>query len=255
MRNDRYSANFLSDRSSKHKPLSTSGERMFQQKSLKNTRYNNMWKTKHIMSGGFRNKPSTSDPNILPSINAISHKNSRPNVLDSSKNSMREKQFGFMSMSPFRRSEILKGDTSQLINQDNKIFGRERAIPNSWKHNDTLGSKILSRSVIQKPKVQFCKANDTVTDFNASSYKDPDNRYLYVIPEGSDITSQDLIVIRVNLTNYVRALLPKDHLIGNSAKILRMGPYEKLEFVNPSNEIQLQVLRAITEKLERVTPK
>jgi hypothetical protein len=114
-----------------------------------------------------------------------------------------------------------------------------------------------SNSTVHKDKVQFRNiGNTTFSDMNSTSYRKEDERYLYIIPEGSDITSEELHVAKINLTDYVRFfLLPKDHLIGNSAKILKMGPYEKLEFVKPSMEMQYQVLRMMIEELEKVIPK
>jgi len=84
-----------------------------------------------------------------------------------------------------------------------------------------------------------------------TSFREVENRYMYVVPEGSDVTSINLKAIRINLTDYVLALLPKEDAFSHNAKMKRIGPYEKLEIMKPSKEMQNQIFRMILNVLEQ----
>lgn len=132
-----------------------------------------------------------------------------------------------------QREKLMTGN-SRYMNESNSIVSRENNV------------------VISKQKVQFRQVNlNTMTSFRENG----EARYLYIIPEGSDVTSTDLKSIHINLTDYVEALLPKDDTFTANPKMQRMGPYEKLSVVNPSKRMQKQMFRIILNKLEKIVPK
>lgn len=185
------------------------------------SRYNNLLtKTASVK------KPATS--NGLPYI-GVKQSNAKSFVVvkSSTKKSSREPHSGIMS--PMHEREKLLSTNTRFAQDNISLLSKEA-------------------SIIQKTKVQFRREPPpTVT-----SFREPDNRYLYIIPEGSDVTSIDLKTIRINLTDYVEILLPKDHTFASNPKMQRLGPYEKLEMVKPSKEMQDQVFRIILNKLEKV---
>ena len=214
-------------RSVKNRPLYSSVERMYgPSASTGLSRYNNLL-AKAISS----KKPATSSgfPNIAnKSLNVKSY--------ITAKSTFQKGNKGIYTgtMSPMQQREKLMTGNSRYMNESNSIVSRE------------------NNAVISKQKVQFRQVNlNTMTSFRENG----EARYLYIIPEGSDVTSTDLKSIHINLTDYVEALLPKDDTFTANPKMQRMGPYEKLSVVNPSKRMQKQMFRIILNKLEKIVPK
>lgn len=150
-----------------------------------------------------------------------------------------------MSLSPFRNQVISSKNTPKRESRDNSIYYR---IAN--KNNESLQSRSENgkEHILKVNKAKYVKTQQLLDKFN-SSIKNDESRFIFVIPEGSDISSEDLIVIRINLTDYVKMLLPKDNPMTNS-KFKRMGPYEKLEAIKPSKALQSQIFKSILNILE-----
>lgn len=225
-------------RSMKNRPLYSSVERMYEQTSAtKSSRYNNLWKSDNNASTvkTMRPKPLTSTSRAFPDI----YNHNKASTLLQNVGS------------------AIKSPSGRLLSNTRPTIGREKELTQDWNTNLSAISPQQEKHVVKREKVQFRSStnNATLTEFNSTFLRSAEDRWLYVIPEGSDITSEELSVVKINLTDYVRALLPKDHLIGNTAKLQRMGPYEKLQIVKPSKELQNQVFRAIMQKLEGVMPK
>jgi hypothetical protein len=62
---------------------------------------------------------------------------------------------------------------------------------------------------------------------------------MYVIPDGSDITSPGLRVANINLTEYQESLFPKTKKFLRDPKVKYMTLREKVEFSDPSYEIRV----------------
>ena len=195
----------------------------------------------------FLNKPATSNASGLPEIKSKSdQKGSLINVEDS-KNSSRILNSGVMSLSPFRNNIMSNRESPSRESRANSIYYK---LAN--RNNDKLHkrSEHERENIIKMNKVKYMKTQQQMLDKFNSVLKNEDSRFIYIIPEGSDISSEDLIVIRINLTDYVRILLPKDASMMTNSKFKRMGPYEKLEAIKPSKALQNQIFKSILNILE-----
>ena len=244
-------------RAMKDRKVYSSVEHMYDPTSTHgSSRYNPLFRRKPLGGEKMWNKPATSESRAFPSISTQKEPGKMTQLATSAKKSFRDQKFGIMSLSPFRNTEEFDTSHSRLVNENKHIIGREKDIAAEWRTSKQHTKPGFDKSAIYKEKVQFRKMNNaTFTSFNSTGYKEPDDRYLYVIPEGSDVTSEYLSVVKVNLTEYVLMLLPKEHLVGTNAKLQRMGPYEKLQLAKPSKEMQNQVFRSIIQNLEAVIPK
>lgn len=236
---------FINNRSTLNRPLYSSVERMHNRESASgSTRYNSIWKSKQFHGNTLREKPPTSDSKILPAL----PQSKAPKALihtagGTSKKPYREKKYGVMSLSPLRNTIDFKETSNQYTSQNKNILSRESNL-----RSPVSNFKSHNESIVKREKVQFRNANDTnLTDLNSTVYN-KDDRFLYII-------SEELKAVRINFTDYVKILIPKDFFAHANAKLQRMGPYEKLRIVKPSQEMQDQVFRMILDRLEEVIPK
>lgn len=226
----------------------SSAEKMFDRRPLgASTRYKTMMNgNKYIQSR--ENKPGTSHSKVLPSINDPKYHSLAENMqrLKSDINSGNQR---IISLSPRKHEKPVQDYTSHSHSQNPRLLSHDRYRQPESTPFDQTGQK-----VIHKHKVQFRKYEDQ-RENTASPPKD-ENRFLYIIPEGSDITSPDLTVIKVNLTDYVKIYCcPNEKhskfLYKHNVKYQRLGIYEKLLVTKPSQEMQNQVFRIILQLLER----
>lgn len=241
---------FLNNRSIIKRPPYSSVERMHN-KISGSTRYNNIWKNKQFQGNSLRENPPTSDSKIFPAL----PKNAAAKAIihtagGTSKKPYREKKFGVMSLSPLRNTIDFKEAPNQYSTQNKNILSRESNL-----RSPISNFKGENESVIRREKVQFRNDNNANSSVLNSTVYGKDDRFVYIIPEASDITSEDLKVIRINLTDYVKILIPKDFFANANAKLQRMGPYDKIRIAKPSQEMQDQVFRMILERLEEAIPK
>lgn len=209
-------------------------------------RYNNLLKSKNPK------KPATSNYKQLPLIN--SSKGPRKLLQDgmNTKPNFSMKHHGLMSLSPFRDNSDLDPSKSRYINENRRVIGREKDVPLHWKDGSHTST---TKGVIQREKVSFKPESNNTFSRLFTTDQDNHDRFYYIIPEGSDVISESLNVVKINLTDYVKALLPKDKHGMTNAKVQRMGPYEKLEAVKPSKQMQHQVLKSIISELVEVMPR
>ncbi|CAI2381294.1 unnamed protein product [Moneuplotes crassus] len=236
-------SNMYSNRTVKPSLLHSSAEKMFQRKSVHtSTRYNTIMKHNMTVNSSI-NKPSTSDSKMLPNI----HGNKFASMVETPNRIQRNHQEGtkLLSMSPIRPKNKFPGSHTNYLIQNTRLMSSER-YPVA---NTTLNKS--KEKVVKKSKVQFRSKEP------ASINPKPDDRFMYIIPEGSDITCKDLKVIRINLTDYVNYVFSYTHntpeedpsLLYN-VKYQRMGVYEKLEVTKPSIDMQNQFLRLLLEQIE-----
>jgi hypothetical protein len=96
------------------------------------SRYNNLWAAKNIIGGSIRPKPLTSESKNFPIIDGNRGKGKDSQVLRFTKTTMREKQFGFKSLSPFRK--VISKDHSQLDkSMYKKHFEKKPTVSENWK--------------------------------------------------------------------------------------------------------------------------
>ena len=155
-----------------------------------------------------------------------------------------------MSLSPMRNAGDFKNHQS-VLNKNSRILSNERKSLNP----ENLIKEDSGPSVIRREKVQFHKVKDMKGTEMSSSFIQSDDRFLYVIPEGSDITSINLKVLKINLTDYAKMLIPNNFFAKSNAKVQRMGTYEKLEITKPSKEMHGEVFRMIIQELEKIIPR
>lgn len=198
------------------------------------------------MSNRRINKPATSDSKILPHIPGSKFTNILQKTQESKHDYRHNGNNGFMSMSPFKDRNELKTNQSPILHNDFKI-------PKKGRYYNQPEAHPKINTVVRREKVQFYKFNNSqATDLNSTFIND--DRFIYIIPEGSDITSIKLKVVRINLTDYAKFLIPKNFFAQSNAKVKKMGTFEKLKITNPSEEMNHEIFRMIIEKLENIIP-
>lgn len=152
-----------------------------------------------------------------------------------------------MSLSPFRNQITSSKNTPKRESRDNSIYYKIAHKNNENFHTRSENDK---DHILKVNKVKYLRTQQQLLDKFNSVLRNEDSRFIYIIPEGSDISSEDLVVTRINLTDYVNILLPKDNSMMTNSKFKRMGPYEKLEAIKPSKALQNQIFKSILNILE-----